>query len=145
AECGGAMYTGAGIEDAEGRRHRLAGLWPGWTSLTDRRLSVGYRQVRALSPNFLYPVDLPAHEFHHSKLRRSRRSWSPAWEVEAGAPTGADGAPLGVEAGASTGADGAPLGVVDRGGQPEGCASARLTASYVHLHLGSRPGLASAF
>jgi cobyrinic acid a,c-diamide synthase len=115
AECGGAMYTGAGIEDSEGRRHRLAGLWPAWSSLKRRRLSVGYREVRTLTPNFLHPLQLPAHEFHYSQLRRPARALPAAWEV------------------------------TDEDGRLEGFASPRLIASYVHLHLGSRLGLATAF
>ncbi|MHB1526485.1 MAG: cobyrinate a,c-diamide synthase [Candidatus Dormibacteria bacterium] len=115
AECGGAMYLGAGIEDFEGRRHRLAGLWPAWTTLRRRRLSVGYRQVRALTPNFLGPTELPGHEFHYSQLRGPARAPQPAWEV------------------------------LDQENRPEGFAAPRLVASYIHLHLGSRPRLAAAF
>lgn len=115
AECGGALYTGRGIEDAEGRRHRLAGLWPAWSSMGRRRLSVGYREVRTLAPNFLHPRELRAHEFHYSQLRHSSRTMTPAW------------------------------GVIDDGGRVEGYATPRLTASYVHLHLGSQRGLATAF
>ncbi len=115
AECGGAMYVGAGIEDAEGRRHRMAGLWPAWTSLKQRRLSVGYRHVRASPANFLHPMELPAHEFHYSQLRQETPPAAAAWEV------------------------------LDDGGGTEGHASLRLVASYIHLHLGSRPGLAAAF
>jgi cobyrinic acid a,c-diamide synthase len=115
AECGGAMYAGAGIEDAEGNRHRMLGLWPAWASLKQRRLTVGYRQIRACSPGFLSPRELRAHEFHYSRLRRPLRQQSPAWLV------------------------------LDDGGRTEGHAATRLTASYMHLHLGSQPGLAAAF
>jgi cobyrinic acid a,c-diamide synthase len=88
AECGGAMYAGAGIEDAEGRRHRLAGLWPGWTTMRRRRLKIGYREARAQPANLFYPLTVRAHEFHCSEERRPSRQ--PAWEVldEAGRSEG---------------------------------------------------------
>jgi cobyrinic acid a,c-diamide synthase len=113
AECGGAMYVAAAIEDADGERHAMAGLWPGWTSLRERRLSVGYRRVRACPPGFLAGLELPAHEFHYSQV--SDAGDRPAWIV------------------------------LDQGGRPEGHAAPGLMASYIHVHLGSRPGLAACF
>jgi cobyrinic acid a,c-diamide synthase len=113
AECGGAMYVAAGIEDADGGRHAMAGLWPAWTSLRNRRLSVGYRRVRACPPGFLAGRELPTHEFHHSRV--SGAGDRPAWLV------------------------------LDQDGRPEGHSSPGLIASYIHVHLGSRPGLAACF
>jgi cobyrinic acid a,c-diamide synthase len=115
AECGGAMYAALGIEDSEGRRHGMAGLWPVWVSLKRRRLSVGYRRVRACAPGFLAGVQLPAHEFHHSQLADTTREEQPAWVV------------------------------LDQDGRREGYSSAGVIASYIHVHLGSRPGLAASF
>lgn len=80
AECGGAMYAGAGLEDADGRRHRMVGLWPAWTSMRGRRLVIGYRDVRAAPDSFLHPLRARAHEFHYSRERPTRAA-SPAWEV----------------------------------------------------------------
>jgi cobyrinic acid a,c-diamide synthase len=80
AECGGAMYAGGGIEDAEGGRHRMVGLWPAWTTMRGRRLVLGYREVRAGPDSFLHPLCAHAHEFHYSRERRTRAA-SPAWEV----------------------------------------------------------------
>jgi cobyrinic acid a,c-diamide synthase len=114
AECGGAMVLARAIEDADGRRHRMAGLWPVSVSLRRRRLSVGYRRVRACAASFLAGQELPAHEFHYSQLRRGGPYAQPAWLV------------------------------LDDGRQ-EGYAAGRLAASYIHLHLGSRPGLARSF
>ncbi len=113
AECGGAMYTAAGIEDPEGRRHRMAGLWPVVASLRRRRLTVGYRLVRACAPSFLAGRELPAHEFHYSQLLREGAVEQPAWLV------------------------------LDEQSRREGHATPRLAASFIHLHLGSRPGLAA--
>lgn len=115
AECGGAMYASRAIEDEEGRRRRMAGLWPVAVSLKRRRLTVGYRRVRACSPSFLAGHELPAHEFHYSQLRRADTVEQPAWLV------------------------------LDEQNRPEGYATPRLAASYIHLHLGSRPGLARSF
>jgi cobyrinic acid a,c-diamide synthase len=115
AECGGAMYASRAIEDEEGRRRRMAGLWPVAVSLRRRRLTVGYRKVRACSPSFLAGHELPAHEFHYSQLLRDDAVEQPAWLV------------------------------LDERNRPEGYATQRLAASYIHLHLGSQPGLAPSF
>jgi cobyrinic acid a,c-diamide synthase len=115
AECGGAMYASRAIEDEEGRQRRMAGLWPVAVSLKRRRLTVGYRQVSACSPSFLAGHELPAHEFHYSQLRRDDAVEQPAWLV------------------------------LDEQNRPEGYATPRLAASYIHLHFGSRPGLAPRF
>jgi cobyrinic acid a,c-diamide synthase len=113
AECGGAMYASSRIEGADGRSHEMAGLWPAVVSLRQRRLTVGYRTVRACPPSFLAGPDLPAHEFHYSQLGPDGASGQPAWVV------------------------------LDEQDRPEGYATRRLVASYIHLHLGSRPGLAA--
>jgi cobyrinic acid a,c-diamide synthase len=137
AECGGAMYASRAIEDEEGRRRRMAGLWPVAVSLKRRRLTVGYRRVRACSPSFLARLssgvapphasvgqsptreapllELPAHEFHYSQLLHDDAAEQPAWLV------------------------------LDEQHRAEGYATPRLAASYIHLHLGSQPGLASIF
>lgn len=115
AECGGAMYAARTIEDSQGRRHRMAGLWPATVTLRRRRLSLGYRLVRGCPPSFLAGLELPAHEFHYSQLRGRRPSAQPAWLV------------------------------LDQQGRPEGHAGPRLAASYIHLHLGCRQGLAARF
>ena len=115
AECGGAMYAASGIEDAEGRHHSMAGLWPVQVSLKDRTLSVGYRVVRACPPGFLAGQELRAHEFHYSQLSEGNGHHQPAWLV------------------------------LDQGGRPEGYSAPGVTASYIHVHFGSRPGLAASF
>lgn len=115
AECGGAMYAASGIEDAEGRRRSMAGLWPVWVSLKARKLSVGYRRVRACAPGFLAGQELPAHEFHYSQLSKTNGHDRPAWLV------------------------------LDQASRPEGYSAPGVTASYIHVHFGSRPGLAASF
>ena len=117
AECGGAMYASREIEDAEGRHHLMAGLWPASISVRDRRLTIGYRTVRASERSFLAGFELPAHEFHYSRVHEAPGEADAAWTV------------LG-----ETGPD-----------RPEGFAAAGLSASYIHLHMGARPGLARRF
>ncbi|MEL6966756.1 MAG: cobyrinate a,c-diamide synthase [Pseudomonadota bacterium] len=68
-ECGGYMVLGDALVDAEGKRHAMAGLLPVTTSFVERRLSLGYRSVRLLSPNALFGAGVErfaAHEFHYS-------------------------------------------------------------------------------
>jgi cobyrinic acid a,c-diamide synthase len=120
AECGGLMYLAETLEDMEGRRQPMVGVLPLHVRMTPRRLTLGYREVRLDSAGLLGPAGsrLRGHEFHRSHLA---------------AP------PAGVET---------SYRVVDpAGGEPwrEGYRVANTLASYVHLHLGSRPGTAEAF
>jgi cobyrinic acid a,c-diamide synthase len=80
AECGGAMYASAGIDDADGRRHRMLGLWPGRTTMRRPRLTIGYREVRTRPANLLHPLTVRGHEFHASRETTGRHG-SPAWDV----------------------------------------------------------------
>jgi len=62
AECGGLMYLGRSITDAQGREFAMAGVLPCATSMQDARLTLGYRTVEwdGLTSN--------GHEFHYSRL-----------------------------------------------------------------------------
>lgn len=64
-ECGGYMVLGEGLVDAEGLRHRMAGLLPLVTSFKTRSRHLGYRKLRSLSPDIL-PGSFRGHEFHYS-------------------------------------------------------------------------------
>lgn len=64
-ECGGYMVLGEGLVDAEGLRHRMAGLLPLVTSFETRSRNLGYRKLRSLSPDIL-PGSFRGHEFHYS-------------------------------------------------------------------------------
>lgn len=114
AECGGLMYLSAGIETFDKQRYPLAGLIDRWSVMRNRRVSLGYREVVSRPGNFLLPAGtaVRGHEFHWSDLETP-----PA-------------------------ADGAAYDVVMPAARPEGFLSPRLLASYVHLHFGSRSGLA---
>lgn len=65
-ECGGYMVLGAGLEDANGRRHAMAGLLGVETSFAKPRMTLGYRRARLLAPSALGPAGcrVTGHEFH---------------------------------------------------------------------------------
>jgi cobyrinic acid a,c-diamide synthase len=65
-ECGGYMVLGEGLVDAKGRRHAMAGLLPVVTSCAERRMTLGYRRVRAVGGAF--PGSWAAHEFHYATV-----------------------------------------------------------------------------
>jgi cobyrinic acid a,c-diamide synthase len=69
-ECGGYMVLGQGIEDAEGRRHGMAGLLQVETSFATRRLHIGYRRARLLAdgPLGIAGVEIMGHEFHYAAV-----------------------------------------------------------------------------
>ena len=68
-ECGGFMVMGQGLIDAEGRRHRMAGLLDLETSFADRRLHLGYRSLRAATGPFA--GHWTGHEFHYATTLRA--------------------------------------------------------------------------
>ncbi len=116
-ECGGLMYLGQRLTDSEGRAHDMVGLVPACSSMGQARLTLGYRTVRALSdgPLLRRGEAVRGHEFH--------------WSVLADGPAGQQAA----------------YAVLDQPGRLEGFRAGNVLASYIHLHLGARPGLASAF
>ncbi|ACL57142.1 cobyrinate a,c-diamide synthase [Methylobacterium nodulans] len=67
-ECGGYMVLGEGLEDAEGRRHAMAGLLPVATSYARRKLHLGYRVATLLADGPLGPAGAVrvGHEFHYA-------------------------------------------------------------------------------
>ncbi len=84
-ECGGFMVLGAGITDADGTAHAMAGLLPVETSFAAPRLTLGYREAELLADCALGPAGtrLRGHEFHfatridavaHAPLMRCRDS-----------------------------------------------------------------------
>ncbi len=62
-ECGGYMALGAGLIDAAGEQHAMAGLLDHVTSYATRRLHLGYRQ--ATLPD---GATLRGHEFHYASV-----------------------------------------------------------------------------
>jgi cobyrinic acid a,c-diamide synthase len=69
-ECGGYMVLGAGLVDADGTRHAMAGLLGHATSFAQRKLHLGYRAARLLAacPIGAASAHVRGHEFHHASL-----------------------------------------------------------------------------
>jgi cobyrinic acid a,c-diamide synthase len=65
-ECGGYMVLGDALIDANGRSHAMAGLLPLATSFANRKLHLGYRQLKPLGGSWEKP--LRGHEFHYSSI-----------------------------------------------------------------------------
>lgn len=69
-ECGGYMVLGAGLIDAQGTRHQMAGLLGLATSFAKKKLSLGYRNAALLQDCGLGPsgTRLRGHEFHYATI-----------------------------------------------------------------------------
>ncbi len=69
-ECGGYMVLGQGLIDAEGTRHRMAGLLGLATDFSKREMALGYRRARLLSDTALGPAGsrFAGHEFHYARI-----------------------------------------------------------------------------
>ena len=68
-ECGGYMVLGQGLEDADCRRHAMAGLLQLETSFAQRRLHIGYRRARLKADCVLGQAgtEIMGHEFHYAR------------------------------------------------------------------------------
>lgn len=64
-ECGGYMMLGETIIDAEGQAHKMAGLLQLETSFANRKLHLGYRNLRNQSGRY------KGHEFHYASTLRA--------------------------------------------------------------------------
>ena len=69
-ECGGFMVLGEALIDADGVRHKMAGLLAGETSFAERKLHLGYRQMTTLENSPLGPSgqEFRGHEFHYASV-----------------------------------------------------------------------------
>ena len=116
-ECGGLMYLGDSLSDLDGRQFNMVGAIPVVSSMEGRRLHLGYREVEACAAGPLLRAgeQVRGHEFHWSVLQEPPSEESAAYRV------------------------------VNQSGRPEGFRKGSVWASYVHVHLGSRPGLARRF
>jgi cobyrinic acid a,c-diamide synthase len=116
AECGGLMALTQAVVDLQGKEHRMFGLLPGRSVMT-QRLQMGYRQAQAAGDSWLMCAgeEVRGHEFHYS-----------IWE---GRPEGLPPAYW--------------LAAPDRLG--EGVCLDNLWASYVHLSFWTQPALARRF
>ncbi len=69
-ECGGYMAMGAGLVDAAGTRHQMAGLLGLETSFAKRKMHLGYRLATITTPaaGFAPGTRLRGHEFHYATI-----------------------------------------------------------------------------
>ena len=116
-ECGGLMYLGRSLTGFDGETRAMAGLLPAVSSMSQSRLSLGYREVEARDDGPLLESgqQVRGHEFHWSTLEQA------------------------------PGDDESVYRVVNQGNRPDGFRSGSVWASYVHVHMGSDPRLAPRF
>jgi len=119
AECGGLMYLAEGLEDLDGRTHEMVGVLPATVRMSPRRLCLGYATVTTTASSLLGASETVArgHEFHYSTLDPVPDAIARVYRV------------------ADT------RGAV----RAEGYQIGNALISYVHVHFGSNPALASAF
>jgi len=119
AECGGLMYLADALEDPEGVRHPMVGLLPATVRMRPRRLSLSYTEVTLQTASPLGPPGAIArgHEFHFSTLDPVPASVAHTYRLRR-----------------HGGAD-----------CEEGYRIGNTLLSYVHLHFGSNPELATNF
>ena len=67
AECGGFLYLGQSLTDAEGQSWPMAGVLPGEAKDAGRLVRFGYAELSADSDSLLFRAgeSFPIHEFHH--------------------------------------------------------------------------------
>lgn len=99
-ECGGFMVLGEGLVDADGARHRMAGLLPVTTSFASRKLHLGYRRL-AHDGALPWPRALRGHEFHYSVVAQEGAG-APLFTAQDS--TGRQIAPMGMRRGRVMGA-----------------------------------------
>ena len=76
AECGGLMYLGKSIKDANGKPHKMAGIYNFYTTIKKKKLTLGYRKLRA-SKDIKLSKSLKGHEFHYSNFEKNQEK--PLW------------------------------------------------------------------
>ena len=116
-ECGGLMYLGRSLTGFDEVAYPMAGLVPAVSAMSQSRLSLGYREVEARGDGPLLSAGqrVRGHEFHWSTLEQPPQDGESVYRV------------------------------VNQGGRPDGFRAGSVWATYVHVHLGSAPGLAPRF
>lgn len=115
AECGGLMYLCKSIRDLEGLEHTMAGVIPAGTQIDVPRLSLGYRTVCALNDNLLLKKGETARGHEFHWSQLSAGSMSPN-----------------------------AFKLTESQGK-EGFIVNNTLASYIHLHMAAKPGMAQHF
>lgn len=116
AECGGFLYLGQALEDAQGALWPMTGVLPGQGHRTEQLVRFGYAEVTAKGDSLLFRAgeSAPVHEFHY-------------WDSTQNGTDFTIRKPLG-----------------SRQWQ-EGFASPTLFASFAHLYMAGTPRLARRF
>ncbi len=119
AECGGLMYLAEALEDLDGTTHPMVGLLPATVRMRPRRLSLSYTEVTLQADSPLGPSGTVArgHEFHFSSLDPVPASVARVYRLRRRRGD-------------------------ERG---EGYQIGNALLSYVHLHFGSNPRIATSF
>lgn len=114
-ECGGLMVLGESVLDLDNRRWPMLGLLPLNTTMTGRRLSLGYVEAAASRESLLAPAGAQwrGHEFHYSEVHLAE-DLPACWQLRKSLETGAA-------------ADGWQRG--------------RVLAGYLHTHFAACPAL----
>ncbi len=77
-ECGGLMYLGQSITDANGKAHKTVGLFNFSTSIQHKKLTIGYRQFHHSSASTSGKnIFIKGHEFHSSSFTANKEK--PLW------------------------------------------------------------------
>ncbi|MCM0081084.1 cobyrinate a,c-diamide synthase [Geomonas sp. Red32] len=118
AECGGFIYLTRGVRSGDGF-HPLAGVFPVETRMLPRRKALGYREVELMAATTLGGKGAIArgHEFHYSEMEEMPPSVERVYTVK--------------RRGVVIGTEGYRIG--------------NCLASYIHLHFGGSPAMASSF
>ncbi len=116
-ECGGLMYLSKGVRIANDEEYQFVGGLPAWTRMLERREALGYVEVTLEEDTLLGKrgAKIRGHEFHYSKLENGpglNSGWQRVYSLQK------------AQAQERT---------------AEGFQRANILASYVHLHLPSRP------
>ena len=116
-ECGGLMYLGRSLTGFDDVAYPMAGLVSAVSAMSQSRLSLGYREVEARDDGPLLSAgqQVRGHEFHWSTLEQLPDEGESVYRV------------------------------VNQGDRPDGFRAGSVWATYVHVHLGSAPGLAPRF
>lgn len=119
AECGGLMYLAESIQTRSGSRYPQAGLLPASVRMGSSRKALGYVEVSFAKPTCWGDKAgaLRGHEYHYSELVQP-----PAWDTAYSVKQRSAGEIF-----------------------SEGYQKGPILASYIHLHVASRPEAVSAF
>ncbi|KAL3138055.1 hypothetical protein ABBQ38_005288 [Trebouxia sp. C0009 RCD-2024] len=131
AECGGLIYLSQSIQPLQEQPVSLAGLFPFRTQMTKDKMKMGYIEVETQKACNLFPPNCKArgHVYHFSEILQ---------EKVVGGFTHGPGTELEWQTGYQ-----ATMQVPGAEAVPEGYTWKNVLASYVHLHFGSAPQLAS--